>query len=123
MKIDYNLAYLFSQEECMDYQKIYDRLIDRSYERTDYSELLECHHIIPRSLGGKDIQGNICYLTMDEHHLAHMLLYKLYGGSQIFSVECFYHYQRTKHYTMKEMPRWVRRRCTIERAKLNRQRR
>jgi ssDNA-binding Zn-finger/Zn-ribbon topoisomerase 1 len=39
-------------------------------------EYSENHHIIPRSLGGKDTPDNLVSLTPREHFIAHFLLYK-----------------------------------------------
>jgi hypothetical protein len=63
----------------MNYQKIYDSLIERAKKREllDYKEL---HHIIPRCLGGDDSPENLVYLTAEEHFLAHQLLIKIYPG-------------------------------------------
>lgn len=38
----------------------------------------ERHHILPRSLGGKDIEENLIDLYADEHFIAHKLLYEAY---------------------------------------------
>jgi hypothetical protein len=61
----------------MNYQKIYDQLIDRARIR-----LLECytesHHIVPRCIGGNDTNDNLVNLTPEEHYLAHQLLVKIY---------------------------------------------
>ena len=36
----------------------------------------ECHHILPKSLGGNNLKDNLCYLTVKNHFLAHWLLAK-----------------------------------------------
>jgi hypothetical protein len=61
----------------MDYQKIYNSLIERSKNRLleGYSEK---HHIVPRCLGGTNEEENITRLTAEEHYLAHQLLVKLF---------------------------------------------
>jgi hypothetical protein len=43
-------------------------------------ELAERHHILPRSLGGNDLEENIVVLTYREHFLAHWLLTKFTTG-------------------------------------------
>ena len=40
------------------------------------------HHIIPRHMGGKDSEGNIEYLTVEEHAEAHRKLYEEHGRWQ-----------------------------------------
>lgn len=42
----------------------------------------ECHHIIPRCLGGRDDQDNLIYLTYEEHFLAHKLLHDENPGNR-----------------------------------------
>lgn len=61
----------------MNYQNIYDSLIQRAKNRSlvGYSET---HHIIPRCMGGKDDKYNLVELTPEEHYLAHQLLVKIY---------------------------------------------
>lgn len=65
----------------MDYNKIYQRLISRAQteQRVKYDgTYYECHHILPRCLGGTDDKTNLVLLKADEHYLAHQLLIKLY---------------------------------------------
>ena len=62
----------------MNYQKIYNNLINRAITRTGY---VEKHHIIPRCLGGSDNKENLVELYPEEHYLAHLLLCKLYPGN------------------------------------------
>ena len=61
----------------MNYNKIYDSLIERGRKRS-----LDCykerHHIIPRCVGGTDNKDNLVSLTPEEHYLAHQLLVKIY---------------------------------------------
>jgi hypothetical protein len=40
----------------------------------------ESHHIVPRSLGGKNTLDNLVFLTYREHVLCHWLLYKFTQG-------------------------------------------
>lgn len=60
----------------MDYQKIYNKLIERSKDRT-IDGYFEKHHVIPKSLGGTDDHSNIVILTPEEHYLAHQLLVRI----------------------------------------------
>ena len=39
------------------------------------------HHIVPRSLGGKDDTTNLVNLTPREHFIAHMLLSRMFSGA------------------------------------------
>jgi hypothetical protein len=61
----------------MDYQKIYNALIDRANNRISEG-YIEKHHIIPRCLGGTDDEINLVALYPEEHFLAHQLLVKLH---------------------------------------------
>lgn len=64
----------------MNYQKIYDRLIERGKSRK-LETYAEVHHIIPRCMGGTDDQENLVRLTPEEHYVAHQLLVKIYNGN------------------------------------------
>lgn len=61
----------------MDYQKHYDRLIERARGRV-INGYTERHHVIPRCLGGDDTPENLVELTAEEHYLAHLLLVKIH---------------------------------------------
>ena len=52
----------------------YGRLIESRRGQTD------CHHIVPKSLGGSNDPENLVHLTHKEHFVAHHLLAKIYGG-------------------------------------------
>jgi hypothetical protein len=59
----------------MDYQKIYDQIIERAKNRI-LEGYLEKHHIIPVCIGGDNKKENIVSLTAREHFLVHWLLYR-----------------------------------------------
>jgi hypothetical protein len=61
----------------MNYQKIYDIIIDRSKNRI-LEGYVEKHHIIPECLGGTDDPSNLVVLTAREHYIVHQLLVKMY---------------------------------------------
>ena len=63
----------------MNYQKHYDRLIERARVREKPGGYCERHHVIPRCLGGSDEPNNLVYLTAREHYVAHVLLAKMSG--------------------------------------------
>lgn len=65
----------------MDYQKHYDKLIDRARTRSlvGYSER---HHIIPICMGGPDISENKVRLTPEEHYTAHLLLVRIHPQNE-----------------------------------------
>lgn len=64
----------------MDYQAIYEQLIQKAVNRERPEGYLERHHIKPKSLGGSNESSNIVPLTAREHFIAHLLLAKIYGG-------------------------------------------
>lgn len=64
----------------MNYQKIYNNLINRATRRISEG-YVEKHHIVPRCLGGTDAKENIVNLYPEEHYLAHLLLCKLNKGN------------------------------------------
>jgi hypothetical protein len=64
----------------MNYQQIYNNLIDRAARRISEG-YVEKHHIVPRCLGGTDAKENIVNLYPEEHYLAHLLLCKLNKGN------------------------------------------
>lgn len=61
----------------MNYQKLYDKIIERAKHRMldGYSEK---HHIVPKSYGGSNTKDNLVRLTAREHFIAHWLLFKIH---------------------------------------------
>jgi hypothetical protein len=64
----------------VNYQRIYENLVDRARER-EALEYSEKHHVVPRCLGGSDCPSNLVSLTPEEHYVAHQLLVKIHPGS------------------------------------------
>lgn len=63
----------------MNYQNIYNRLINKAKSRQNPPNIyVEVHHIIPRSIGGTLDKDNLVELTLREHYLAHELLVRIY---------------------------------------------
>jgi hypothetical protein len=65
----------------MNYQEIYDNLIQSAQLRPDIAFLngyTERHHILPRSMGGTDEPDNLVKLTAREHFIAHWLLWRIH---------------------------------------------
>jgi NUMOD3 motif len=58
----------------------YGKFITSRQYRYLKSAMVEKHHILPRSLGGSDEEINIIKLTPREHYIAHLILWKAYGG-------------------------------------------
>lgn len=64
----------------MNYQKIYNQIIQRAQNRT-LTTYIEKHHIIPKCLGGINEKENIVELTAREHYLCHSLLCEIYSNN------------------------------------------
>jgi hypothetical protein len=79
----------------MNYLKIHDKLINyirftplkeritnrnkKDPRLSDHSIYVEIHHIIPRSLGGKDDNENLIEVLPEEHIFLHMIRYKIFN--------------------------------------------
>ena len=61
----------------MDYQRIYNKIINNRKQNTP-DVYTEKHHIIPKSLGGSNTKDNIVRLTAREHFICHLLLIRIY---------------------------------------------
>jgi hypothetical protein len=64
----------------MNYQKIYNQIIERATNRKILDGYVEKHHVLPKSLGGSNDTSNIALLTAREHFICHLLLAKIHGG-------------------------------------------
>lgn len=90
----------------MNYKSIYNRITTTArtlfsinsdslcswrtaYNRMNPTEYKELHHIIPRGMGGEDIETNYCMLTPREHFLVHKLLTKIYPNNRSVIVAFF----------------------------------
>ena len=79
------------------YEQWYSALIanasKRAWSRSSAPCYVECHHIVPRSLGGMDTPENLVMLTAREHFIAHRLLCKFGNTNQrermIFALQKF----------------------------------
>lgn len=64
----------------MNYETIYNQLIDRARNRK-LEGYKERHHIIPRCMNGTNDKSNLVDLTAREHFIAHKLLCEIYPGN------------------------------------------
>lgn len=74
----------------MNYQRIYNQLIDRAKKRC-LEGYKEVHHIVPRSMGGSDEKDNLVELTAREHFIAHWLLWRIHRNQKMafaFNMMC-----------------------------------
>ena len=95
----------------MNYSKIYKNIIQNRIQNPVIDDYTECHHIIPKSLGGSDNQSNLVNLLAREHFICHLLLTKIYQEGttewikmikafmRMYSKNCFQHrYSNNKWY-------------------------
>lgn len=61
----------------MDYSRLYYKIIENRKNNT-FNGYTECHHILPKSLGGTNDKSNLVDLTAREHFICHLLLTKMY---------------------------------------------
>lgn len=63
----------------MTYSAVYCALISKRLQNPITKDDCYCekHHIIPKSEGGDDSDGNIVNLKAREHYVAHLLLAKI----------------------------------------------
>lgn len=72
----------------MNYLKIYNKIINYRLENK-YVGYTECHHILPKSLGGTNDKENLVNLSAREHFICHLLLTKIYiKGSKEYYKMC-----------------------------------
>jgi hypothetical protein len=57
----------------MNYQRIYDQIIDRARNR-ELQGYSERHHIVPKCMGGSNQKENLVRLKAREHFICHQLL-------------------------------------------------
>lgn len=69
----------------MNYKDVYDRIIasavDRNLPRRG-TVVIETHHIVPKSCGGTNNKDNLVTLIPKEHYLCHLLLERIYRGTE-----------------------------------------
>ena len=66
----------------MNYKNIYLDLCNRG-KTVRKLEYHESHHIIPRCMGGDDLDNNLTKLTAKEHYIAHLLLTRIYDDKSL----------------------------------------
>ena len=66
----------------MNYQKIYNNIVLKR-QLHSFSGYGENHHIIPKSMGGKNTKSNMVRLTAREHFIAHWLLKKIHNNKEM----------------------------------------
>lgn len=69
----------------MNYNRIYNQLVDKRKMDPYLCGYSENHHIIPRCAGGTDDKDNLVRLSAREHYIAHLLLTKIYKNTEFHS--------------------------------------
>lgn len=67
------------------YKKWYDLIVKRAAGRL-LEGYYENHHILPKSLGGNDLDNNLVKLTAREHFICHLLLTKMVEGDNKYKM-------------------------------------
>lgn len=67
----------------MNYERIYHSIINNRLNNPVLNEYTECHHILPRSLGGLNNKSNLVNLLAREHFICHLLLTKMYKEGSV----------------------------------------
>ncbi len=101
----------------MNYQRIYNSIIQHAIARKIPNGYYETHHIIPRCIGGDDCASNLVKLTPEEHFLCHVLLVKIHPTHPrlIYAVNhmCSGHHGKRKS---RKLYGWLRRRFAEQRS-------
>ena len=64
------------------YLNIYFSLVEKRIKNPFCGNLKEIHHIIPKSLGGKNTHDNLVTFSAREHYIAHRILVKITEGDR-----------------------------------------
>lgn len=66
----------------MNYSLLYNNIIKKYGTKfNDKVEYKERHHIVPKSIGGLDIEDNLVYISARVHFICHRLLCKIYPNN------------------------------------------
>ncbi len=66
----------------MNYEKLYNKIVNNALNRKEDPDYYETHHIRPRCIGGTDDSSNLVKFTAREHFIAHWLLTKIYKNTR-----------------------------------------
>ncbi|UGO54655.1 putative homing endonuclease [Cronobacter phage vB_CsaD_Banach] len=72
----------------MNYKRIYKEIIENR-RNNPVSGMVEVHHIIPKSMGGDDSEGNLIALSPREHFVAHYILAKIHNNKSMWCAYWF----------------------------------
>ncbi len=105
----------------MNYQKIYQQLVDRGKHRI-LGGYTETHHIVPTCMGGDDSVCNLVELTPEEHFVAHQLLVKMYPDNHllVFALSRMAGVSSENNVRLNKRYGWLRRKFSVAIAEQNR---
>jgi len=88
------------------YTQCYYNIVNRAKARLALVGYFECHHIIPKSLGGSNDACNLVALTAREHFICHWLLTKMLpsGKHQWKMLYAFTSFNRTNNHQQRHRP-------------------
>lgn len=93
----------------MNYDRLYRSIVENARknlaERTGI--YTEKHHIVPRSLGGKNTKDNLVRLTAREHFVCHWLLVKMQKRGTIERSKMLHAFWMMKPSPVAESPRYM----------------
>ena len=75
----------------MNYLEVYNKIVAHAKQRNTVkggSTIVETHHIIPTHCNGSNLKENKVNLTLREHFVCHVLLAKIYKGTQFHAGMC-----------------------------------
>lgn len=99
----------------MNYHNTYNSIIENRV-KNPVNGYTECHHILPKSLGGTDHKTNLVHLTAREHFICHLLLTKMYpvGSNEwhkmikAFASMCWFASKNHNRYSNNKHYEWLR---------------
>lgn len=88
------------------YLSIYNSIISRAKSRVLAEDLYtESHHVVPKSLGGSNLQDNLVRLLPREHFICHRLLVKITTGKMkvkmVYAAWCLANLKRSDQQRIK----------------------
>lgn len=81
-----------------DLKRYYKFIEERKRRKLPSGSAIDKHHIIPKSLNGSNEAENLIELSIREHFIAHLILWKTFGGSMAVA---FWYFSGRKKFPFK----------------------